>query len=67
LPPLEIPQLLVHGAEDDTVPAELSRGYARAARAAGAPVTLVELPGCGHMEHLDPRSDAWRAVVRWLP
>jgi hypothetical protein len=26
----------------------------------------VELPGCGHFEHLDPTSHAWRVVTEWL-
>ena len=64
--PLGVPQLLVHGEDDDTVPIELSRCYARAARAAGDEVDLVEYAG-GHYEHLEPDSAAWRAVVAWLP
>jgi NAD(P)H-dependent flavin oxidoreductase YrpB (nitropropane dioxygenase family) len=42
-----------------------SRGYAEAARAAGADVTLVEPPG-GHRDPIDPSSAAWQAAVRWL-
>jgi acetyl esterase/lipase len=65
--PLGVPQLLVHGEEDDTVPVAMSRAYHAAAVAAGDDVSLVTLPGVGHFEHLDPASDAWRAVVEWLP
>ena len=65
--PLGVPQLLVHGEEDDTVPVAMSRAYHAAAVAAGDEVSLVTLPGVGHYEHLDPASDAWRAVVEWLP
>ena len=65
--PLGVPQLLVHGEDDDTVPVELSRAYHRAAVAAGDPADLVTLPGVGHYEHLDPASAAWRAVIEWLP
>jgi pimeloyl-ACP methyl ester carboxylesterase len=64
--PLGRPQLLVHGADDDVVPLELSRAHHGAAVAAGDPVTLEELPGCGHYEHLDPASRAWAAVRDWL-
>ena len=64
--PLGVPQLVVHGALDDTVPVEMSRAYVRAARAAGDEVAYVELPGAGHYEHLDPASDAWQAVRSWL-
>lgn len=62
--PLGVPQLLVHGEDDDTVPVEMSRAYAEAA---GDEVTLVTLPGVGHYEHLDPSSAAWQAVIEWLP
>ena len=42
--------LLVHGDADRDVSVELSRAYARAGYA-----VYVEMIGCGHMEHLDPR------------
>jgi acetyl esterase/lipase len=64
--PLGVPQLLVHGEDDAIVPLSMSREYERAARAAGDDVELVALPGVGHFEHLDPASEAWRAVLRWL-
>jgi acetyl esterase/lipase len=65
--PLGVPQLLVHGEDDDTVPVALSRAYHAAAVEAGDAVDLVTLPGVGHYEHLDPSSAAWRAVIDWLP
>jgi acetyl esterase/lipase len=64
--PLGVPQLLVHGADDDTVPASMSAAYAERARAAGDAVDLAILPGVGHYEHLDPGSSAWAAVRAWL-
>jgi acetyl esterase/lipase len=64
--PLGVPQLLVHGEDDAIVPVSMSREYERAARAAGDDVELAALPGVGHFEHLDPASEAWRAVLRWL-
>ena len=67
LVPLGIPQLLIHGEEDEIVPVSIARGYAAAARAAGDAVDLVTLPGVGHFEHLEPASQAWREVVEWLP
>lgn len=64
--PLGKPTLLVHGAEDETVPLKRSRAYAEAARAAGDPVELVEpVPG-HHRVHIDPRSEAWRLVADWV-
>lgn len=64
--PLGVPQLLVHGDADDVVPISIARGYGRRALDAGDPCELVELPGLGHMQHLDPRSVAWPPVMRWL-
>ena len=64
--PLGVPQLLVHGDADDVVPVEISRRYADRAAEAGDPCELVELPGVGHMEHLDPHTVAWRTVTSWL-
>jgi acetyl esterase/lipase len=64
--PLSKPTLLVHGAEDETVPLKRSRLYAEAAREAGDPVELVEPSPGHHRVHIDPRSDAWRVVAEWL-
>ena len=64
--PLRVPQLLVHGDDDDVVPIELARRYSRRAAELGDPCTLVELQGAGHMEHLDPGGEAWRPVAAWL-
>ena len=64
--PLGVPQLLVHGDADDIVPIDLARRYARRAAEGGDPCELVELPGVGHEEHLDPDTVAWRAVTTWL-
>jgi len=64
--PLGVPQLLIHGTADDVVPVELSRSYTRAARSAGDQVELLELPGAGHMEYLDPASPAHAALCDWL-
>lgn len=61
--PTGVPTLLVHGTEDDTVPAALSERYAAAA---GAEAELDLRPGEGHMEHIDPASGAWARVVAWL-
>lgn len=66
LVPLGVPQLLVHGADDETVPVRRSRRYADAARSAGDEVTLVEPPATGHRAHIDPRAPAWLAAARWI-
>lgn len=65
--PTGVPQLLAHGDADDRVPIDQSRRYAGAAHAAGDPCVLLELPGVGHFEPIDPRTDAWREVAEQLP
>jgi acetyl esterase/lipase len=64
--PLGKPTLVVHGADDETVPLKRSRAYHEAAREAGDPVELVEPSPGHHRTHIDPRSDAWRVVAEWL-
>jgi acetyl esterase/lipase len=64
--PLGVPQLLVHGTDDDVVPPGQSRCYADAARAAGDAVELVELPGADHFDVIEAAHPAWAAVVAWL-
>jgi dipeptidyl aminopeptidase/acylaminoacyl peptidase len=64
--PLTVPVLLVHGEADDVVPVAISRRYAARAADGGDPCRLVSLPGVGHMEHLDPHSEAWAPVTAWL-
>ena len=61
--PLGLPQILIHGTEDDAVPFAISRRYLEAARAAGDPAELIPLPGAGHFEAIDPRSAAWPTVL----
>jgi acetyl esterase/lipase len=66
--PLSIPALLVHGVLDETVSVKLSRSYLDATRAAGGEIELVEIqgPAGSHRAHIDPRGDAWAAVVHRL-
>jgi acetyl esterase/lipase len=54
----DVPLLLVHGALDEDVPVDISRAFG-----AGE---LAIIEGEGHMEHLDPRSRCWQAVIEWL-
>jgi acetyl esterase/lipase len=53
---------LIHGTEDDRVPARYSTEYASAAAAAGGVAHLVLLPGAGHFDVIDPLAAAWPAV-----
>jgi acetyl esterase/lipase len=60
--PLGVPQRLVHGDLDDTVPAGMSRNYQAAARTRGDDAVLLALPGAGHFELIDPRAPEWDTV-----
>jgi acetyl esterase/lipase len=66
LVPLGVPILLVHGAQDATVPVKRSRRFAEAARAAGDDVELIEPEPGGHRVHVDPRSKAWGIAASWI-
>jgi pimeloyl-ACP methyl ester carboxylesterase len=58
LPRPAVPVTLVHGTADEQVPAEMSRAFP-----AGS---LVEIPGAGHFDLIDPESRAWPRVVAAL-
>jgi acetyl esterase/lipase len=64
--PLGVNQLIVHGGMDEVLPVEMARDYVQAARAAGDNVQFPELPRAGHMDFLDPRSDAHATLCAWL-
>ncbi len=64
--PLGLPQLLLHGTEDDRVPLIISQEYARKASTAGDPVKLIELPATDHFVLIDPNSAAWRLCLKEL-
>jgi acetyl esterase/lipase len=58
LTPPSVPVTLVHGADDESVPIGMSQAF---------PVgRLVELPGTGHFELIDPDSHAWHTVLSAL-
>lgn len=64
--PLGLPQLVLHGGQDDAVPVAMSQAYVRAAAAAGDDARCVELPNAGHMDFIDPRSAAHATLRRIL-
>ncbi len=61
--PLHVPQVLIHGSDDQNVPYELSERYHAAAIACGDDVRLLTLPGAGHFEVVDPLSREWPVVL----
>ncbi|HEV2176382.1 MAG TPA: alpha/beta hydrolase [Terriglobia bacterium] len=60
--PLGVPQRLVHGTEDSTVPLAFSHDYAMAARRSGDDARLIVVPHAGHFELIVPGSLAWPVV-----
>jgi acetyl esterase/lipase len=58
-------QMLFHGTLDQEVPIHFSRDYVTK-KATDENVKLVELPGVGHYELIDPRTDAWRLFEKTL-
>ncbi|WP_319459240.1 alpha/beta hydrolase [Micromonospora sp. RTP1Z1] len=63
LVPIRIRSVVVHGTQDRQVPVGMSRSWVAAARASGAPATLIELPECEHFGLIAPDSAAWPRVV----
>jgi len=58
LPAPPVPVTLVHGVDDDSVPLRMSQAFS-----AGR---LVEIPGAGHFDLIDPQSPAWPQVLSVL-
>ena len=54
-------QILIVGAEDGVMPPNVRAAYAEAAKRAGDPVEIIEVPG-GHFEVIAPVSEAWVTV-----
>ena len=61
--PLDIPQKLFHGTNDDDVPFEISQRYVQAAQFRGDDAELIALQGAGHYDVVDPGTKEF-ALVR---
>lgn len=61
--PLGVPQVLIHGTADTSVPFALSANYAQAAVLHRDRVTLIPLPRAGHFAPVDPRTAQWQRVL----
>jgi acetyl esterase/lipase len=66
LAPIGVRQILIHGTEDEPVPASISTAYHAHAAALGDDVRLISLPGAGHFELIDPLAKEWPQVVQAL-
>ncbi|WP_174301558.1 S9 family peptidase [Caulobacter sp. S45] len=60
--PLGVPQVVIHGTEDTTVPPVIGQAYVQAASAAGDKVVFHSPPG-GHVEGITPGTPAWDDAV----
>jgi acetyl esterase/lipase len=57
-------QRIVHGASDDIVPPEISKGYVDVKVKAKEDARLVAVAAAGHFDVVDPRSRAWVEVQK---
>ncbi|MDA2805507.1 alpha/beta hydrolase family protein [Nocardiopsis suaedae] len=64
--PVGVPQLIVHGDQDQRVPIEQSRTYVQEARLAGDEVDFEEVSGADHFVMIDPSHRAWAAARAWM-
>jgi pimeloyl-ACP methyl ester carboxylesterase len=64
--PLGVRQLILHGLRDEALPIDLARRYASAAHASGDSIDYVELSDAGHMDFLDPASEAHVVLCKWF-
>ncbi len=64
--PIEIPQLVVHGRNDDDVPFEMSTDYVEASEFAGDTIDFVDPKKVDHFHVIDPAHQVWRNVDSWL-
>ena len=60
--PLNVPQTLIQGTEDDQIPPTLPQRWAERSRRNGESVTVEIIPGADHFDIVDPQSKAWPRV-----
>lgn len=59
-------QWVIHGVNDDVVPADFSRKYFEQKTRKGEKVHLLEIEKAGHFELIDPHSTAWPRIEQAL-
>jgi len=65
--PLGVPQLLLHGTDDEIVPVELTDAYRAEAQAKGDRVDVSLIEGIDHFDTASADTAWWSAVLNWLP
>ncbi len=61
--PLNLPQMLLQGSDDDQIPPRLPERWAENARRQGDPVSVTIIPGADHFDVVDPQSKAWPQIA----
>jgi acetyl esterase/lipase len=60
--PLNVPQFLLQGTEDDQIPPQLPARWAERGHRMGERVSVEIIPGADHLDVVDPKSKAWSRV-----
>lgn len=61
--PLGLPQILIHGTADESVPPEISQQYAEVARRAGDQIRLLEPAEVDHFDIINAGTEVWELTV----
>ncbi len=61
--PLNVPQYLLQGTEDDQIPPQLPARWAERGRQMGEHIAVDLIPGADHFDVVDPQSRAWPRVM----
>lgn len=64
--PIGVRQLIIHGDRDEYVPVEWARNFVACSRNAGDTIDYIEVDNGGHMDYLDPNSEAISRLQDWL-
>ena len=64
--PLNVPQFLLQGPEDDQIPPQLPVRWAERGRGMGERVSVEMIEGANHFDVVDPESKAWPRVMAAL-
>jgi 3-dehydroquinate dehydratase type II len=61
--PIGVPLLVIHGDQDERIPAPISRSFAGRAADRGDTVVYHEIEGVGHRTLIEPASPAWDMIA----
>jgi hypothetical protein len=64
--PVGVPQVIVHGTSDETIPAVWSQNYQKAAQAAGDEACYEPVTGADHLQMVAGTGPTWDVIARHL-